>query len=122
MTAPGYAQAWPALLGEILVREVGLTTAALERALGKPREEGGLLGEISEESFTRLIEVNVTGTWLCMRAELAHMRQNGGDFAAGKFQNGSINSAFIETCTLCHGPGKSADVKVMHKVGEFRFN
>ena len=36
------------------------------------------LGEISEEAFTRILQTNVTGTWLCMRAELEHMRQHGG--------------------------------------------
>ena len=27
-----------------------------------------------------------------------------------------------ETCSVCHGPGRSSDVKVKHKVAEFRFN
>jgi NAD(P)-dependent dehydrogenase (short-subunit alcohol dehydrogenase family) len=36
------------------------------------------LGDIPEEAFTRLLQVNVTGTWLCMRAELEHMTRNGG--------------------------------------------
>ncbi len=25
-------------------------------------------------------------------------------------------------CALCHGPGRSADVKIMHGVGSFDFN
>ncbi|MCB1693200.1 MAG: glucose 1-dehydrogenase [Pseudomonadales bacterium] len=37
-----------------------------------------LLSDISEEDFSRVIDVNVTGTWRCMRAELAHMIQQGG--------------------------------------------
>lgn len=36
------------------------------------------VGEISEEAFARIMQVNVTGTWLCMRAELLHMGQRGG--------------------------------------------
>ena len=36
------------------------------------------IGEISEEAFARIMQINVTGTWLCMRAELEHMRRHGG--------------------------------------------
>jgi OmcA/MtrC family decaheme c-type cytochrome len=52
----------------------------------------------------------------------AHMTQNGGDFAAGKAADGSLISSGVETCGLCHGPGRSADVKVVHRVGEFPYN
>lgn len=51
-----------------------------------------------------------------------HMRQNGGDFAAGKTNTGALVSSGIETCGVCHGPGRAADVKVMHGVGLFQFN
>jgi hypothetical protein len=50
------------------------------------------------------------------------MVQNGGDFAAGKDDSGAIISSGSETCQLCHGPGRTADVKVMHSVGSFEFN
>jgi NAD(P)-dependent dehydrogenase (short-subunit alcohol dehydrogenase family) len=34
--------------------------------------------EWSEESFDRMVEVNLKGVWLCMRAEIRHMMQHGG--------------------------------------------
>jgi OmcA/MtrC family decaheme c-type cytochrome len=51
-----------------------------------------------------------------------HMRQNGGDFAAGKTNTGVLVSSGLETCQLCHGPGRVADIKIMHGVGTFKFN
>ena len=51
-----------------------------------------------------------------------HMRQNGGDFAAGKSDAGVLISSGVETCGLCHGPGRIGDVKTMHGVGNFNFN
>ena len=51
-----------------------------------------------------------------------HMRQNGGDFAAAKNNSGTLISSGVETCQLCHGPGRVADVKLMHGVGTFQFN
>jgi hypothetical protein len=50
------------------------------------------------------------------------MKQNGGSFAAGKDENGNLVSSDVETCELCHGKGRSADVKEMHGVDEFQFN
>jgi OmcA/MtrC family decaheme c-type cytochrome len=60
----------------------------------------------------------------CHTDDLArnHMIQNGGDFAAGKDETGALISTANETCQLCHGPGASADVGIMHGVGEFQFN
>jgi general secretion pathway protein E len=43
---PAGAPHRPELLGQILIRDAGLRTEALERALAMQREEGGLLGQI----------------------------------------------------------------------------
>jgi hypothetical protein len=47
-----------------------------------------------------------------------HIKQNGGDFNAGKTADGKLISTGTETCALCHGPGRIADVKLMHGVGQ----
>jgi len=54
--------------------------------------------------------------------DIEHMQQNGGDFTAGKAADGSMISSQIETCDICHGPGRTADVKEMHEVDTFEFN
>ena len=51
-----------------------------------------------------------------------HMTQNGGDFGATKAADSTLISSGVETCNLCHGPGRIADVKLMHEVGTFKFN
>ena len=39
---------------------------------------GALLGDLDGERFDELLSVNVKGVWLCMRAEVAAMREHGG--------------------------------------------
>ena len=38
---------------------------------------GKLTAEWTEEAFDRLVQVNLKGTWLCMRAEIQQMVQQG---------------------------------------------
>lgn len=60
----------------------------------------------------------------CHKGESArlHMQLSGGSFDAIKAADGTIPGAPLETCRTCHGEGRSADVKVLHGVGEFNFN
>jgi OmcA/MtrC family decaheme c-type cytochrome len=51
-----------------------------------------------------------------------HMEQNGGSFNATKNADGTSDQAAAEACGTCHGSGRTADVKVLHKVGEFHYN
>lgn len=50
----------------------------------------------------------------CHDGDLArsHMEQNGASFATP--QSMIDNGSFIETCAICHGPGRSADVSTAH--------
>lgn len=72
----------------------------------------------------RVVSPNSSACFACHSAPLSveHMRQNGGDFDARKAADGTLISAEVETCELCHGPGRTADVKVVHKVETFEFN
>ncbi len=71
-----------------------------------------------------VLSPNVSVCSACHTSELAidHMDREGGDFAATKAADGSLVSAEVEGCVLCHGPGRIADVKEVHEVGEFDFN
>jgi OmcA/MtrC family decaheme c-type cytochrome len=51
----------------------------------------------------------------------AHMLQNGGSKTLSKNADGTTAGGPLETCQLCHGPGRTADVKVMHGVDRFEF-
>lgn len=66
----------------------------------------------------RVLSVNTAICASCHTDPLAqeHMRQNGGDFAATKDADSRLISAGVETCLLCHGKGRSADVGVVHQV------
>ena len=50
-----------------------------------------------------------------------HMLQNGGSKNLSKNEDGTTAGGPLETCQLCHGPGRTADVKVLHGVDRFEF-
>jgi OmcA/MtrC family decaheme c-type cytochrome len=52
---------------------------------------------------------------------LLHMTQNGGSTNVAKPADGIVTSP-LETCGVCHGPGKPADVKTAHAVGIYKFD
>ena len=60
---------------------------------------------------------------------LEHMRLNGASFdeangtgAVVQTVNGVTTSGGLETCVLCHGPGKTADIRVMHNIDSYKYN
>jgi len=69
----------------------------------------------------RVISPNTAVCSSCHVSSLAasHMEQNGGDFNATKTADSQLVSSGVETCQLCHGEGRSADVAVMHGVGDY---
>ena len=72
----------------------------------------------------RVISPNTAVCSACHTGELeiVHMEQNGGDFNATKAADYALISSGVESCTVCHGPGRIADVKVMHEIDSFLFN
>ena len=72
----------------------------------------------------RVISPNTAVCSTCHTGELeiVHMTQNGGDFNATKAADYSLISSGVESCAVCHGPGRIADVKVMHEIDTFLFN
>jgi cytochrome c553 len=47
---------------------------------------------------------------------------NGGSFSATKNADGTSPQAAAETCGACHGAGRTVDVKVAHRIDQFRYN
>jgi OmcA/MtrC family decaheme c-type cytochrome len=71
-------------------------------------------GATTEAAATTLVVSPVTAACVaCHDGELAmaHMAQNGGSFYATRAEA----AAETETCLLCHGSGKLADIADMHK-------
>ncbi len=95
-----------------------------------PVEPGAILGTTVDTNDPAtptddvVISPNTSVCSTCHTSTLAaeHMKQNGGDFNATKAADSSLISSGVETCALCHGPGRTADVGVVHGVGSFEFN
>ncbi|NVB83162.1 MAG: type II secretion system ATPase GspE [Kofleriaceae bacterium] len=68
---PG-TQAGPERIGEILVRRCGVVPDSIERALGKQREEGGLLGEVLLR--LRLIDEDQLALALAFQFDMPYVR------------------------------------------------
>jgi OmcA/MtrC family decaheme c-type cytochrome len=96
-----------------------------------PVEAGSIQGttidvgaDLASPTDDVVISPNASVCSSCHVSSLArtHMEQNGGNFAATKNPDGSLNPADVESCALCHGPGRSADVAEVHGVAGFEFN
>nr|WP_274636540.1 SDR family NAD(P)-dependent oxidoreductase [Microbacterium bovistercoris] len=62
-------------LVDAAVERFGRLDAAFNNAA---MTQSGLLEELTEDEFDRIIAVNLKGVWLCLRSEMAHMRRAGG--------------------------------------------
>ena len=91
------------------------------RVLGTTMDVGA---NVTSPTDDIVISPNTSVCSACHVSSLAaqHMIQNGGDFGATKAADSTLISSGVETCALCHGPGRIGDVKTMHEVGTFKFN
>ena len=96
-----------------------------------PVDPGAVLGTTVDSGADRttptddvVVSPNTAVCSSCHTSDLAanHMVQNGGDFNATKSADSSLISSGAETCGLCHGEGRSADVAIVHGVGTFESN
>jgi NAD(P)-dependent dehydrogenase (short-subunit alcohol dehydrogenase family) len=68
---------------------------------------GGKIHECTEENWNRVLAINLTGVWLCMKAEVAQMLKQGG--------NGAIVNT-SSTAGLTGGAGLPAYIASKHGV------
>ena len=52
---------------------------------------------------------------------VTHMKQNGGVADGVKLANGQVTGQ-AETCALCHGPGRTADIREVHHISFYPLN
>ncbi len=63
------------LVAETVARHGGLHVAVNNAGtIGVP----GLLADLSEDAWAGVLSTNLTGVWLCMKHQIAHMRSQGG--------------------------------------------
>jgi NAD(P)-dependent dehydrogenase (short-subunit alcohol dehydrogenase family) len=63
------------MVGTVVARHGGLDVAFNNAGiLGEP----GPVADLGEDGFDAVIGTNLTGTWLCLKHEIAHMRAHGG--------------------------------------------
>ncbi|WP_370971917.1 SDR family NAD(P)-dependent oxidoreductase [Amycolatopsis sp. cg9] len=63
------------LVGTVIARHGGLHVAVNNAGiLGSPAPAA----DLDEDGFGAVLDTNVTGTWLCLKHEVAHMRAHGG--------------------------------------------
>ena len=72
------------------------------------------LGDVAISPATAVCSACHTGI-----SARVHMELNGGSFNAIKAADSTIPGAALETCGTCHGPGRVADVKIVHGIGRF---
>ncbi|MBT8091525.1 MAG: OmcA/MtrC family decaheme c-type cytochrome [Gammaproteobacteria bacterium] len=91
------------------------------KVLGTTVDVGPLVASPTDD---KVVSPNSSVCSSCHTSELAanHMIQNGGDFDARKAADSTLISTGAETCQLCHGEGRQADVKTVHGIGTFEFN
>lgn len=91
------------------------------QVLGTTVDVGGDLASPTDDT---VVSPNTAICSGCHASDLAkvHMEQNGGDFEATKAADSTLISAGVESCALCHGPGRSSDVREVHGVDSFEFN
>ena len=68
---------------------------------------GGKIHECTEENWNRVLSINLTGVWLCMKAEIAQMLKQGGNAAI-------VNTS--STAGLTGGAGLPAYIASKHGV------
>ncbi|MBS1120724.1 MAG: ral secretory pathway protein [Deltaproteobacteria bacterium] len=72
MVSPGAFSMVAPLIGEILIARCGVAPESVERALGKQRDEGGLLGEMLVR--LKLIDEDQLALALSLQAEMEYLR------------------------------------------------
>jgi OmcA/MtrC family decaheme c-type cytochrome len=95
-----------------------------------PAEPGQMLGttfdvnDPATPTDDRVVSPNASVCSACHieQAAINHMQVNGADFSATKAADSTLVSSEIESCVVCHGPGRAIDVKVVHDVEAFEFN